>query len=128
MPSFKFPKSERLTNKKKFEQLFEKGISIKGFPLKLIFILEPRTEEAPAIQVAFTVPKRSFKKAVDRNFLRRKMKEVYRLNRQTVIELLDQKNESMYAILIYTNREKMDYQSIEKGWFKLVSKLVDNLK
>jgi ribonuclease P protein component len=128
MQSFKFPKSERLTNKKKFEQLFEKGISIKGFPLKLIFILEPRTEEAPAIQVAFTVPKRSFKKAVDRNFLRRKMKEVYRLNRQTVIELLDQKNESMYAILIYTNREKMDYQSIEKGWLKLVSKLGDNLR
>lgn len=127
MSNFKFPKAERLTNKKKFERLFEEGASLKGFPLKLIYITEPRNEEAPSIQVAFTVPKRSFKKAVDRNHIRRKMKEIYRLNRHPIIQLLNEHKQSMFAILIYTNREKMDYKSIEKGWWKLQARLAERM-
>jgi ribonuclease P protein component len=127
MLSFKFPKSERLTNKKKFEKLFEEGISVKGFPLKIIYISEDVVEGEHPIQIAFTVPKRSFKKAVDRNFLRRKMKEIYRLNKGPILEKLANSEKSLYAILIYTNREKMDYPSIEKGWHKLMAKLLPEI-
>jgi ribonuclease P protein component len=128
MSNFKFPKSERLTNKKKFEQLFESGKTVKAFPFKLIYITEPATEQEPPLQLAFTVPKRSFKKAVDRNYIRRRMKEAFRLNNSLLKENIDLNKNHLYAILIYTNRDKMAYHAIEKAWKKLVQKLLDELQ
>lgn len=128
MAEFKFPKSERLTNKKKFEKLFESGIVVKAFPFKLIYLIEDTKEDAEPMQFAFTVPKRSFNKAVDRNYIKRRMKEAFRLSKHEIIENIDIEKQILYAILIYTNRDKMGYHKIEKGWNKVLKKLLSQLK
>ena len=122
MTSFNFPKSQRLTNKKNFEKLFEAGQTINAFPFKLIYITEAAIENMPPYQIAFTVPKRSFKKAVDRNLLKRRMRELFRLNKHAFIEHIDLQEKNFYGIIIYTNREIMTYGEMEKSWKKLISK------
>ncbi|WP_235299220.1 ribonuclease P protein component [Portibacter marinus] len=124
MQDFSFPKSERLTNKKKFESLFSDAETVSAYPLRLIYILHDRDEHLPTFQIAFTVPKRKVKKAVDRNFLKRRMREAYRLNKHSFIDHIDQRQLSGYGIMIYTGQEKMTFHQIEKAWKKIERKFV----
>lgn len=124
MPSYKFKKIERLTNKKKFDLLFENGNVIKAFPVKIIYRITPPEVDTSIIQFAFTVPKRSFKKAVDRNFLKRRIKESFRLNKHKIYETLKGKELTISAIIIYVDREKNTYASIDKGVQKGIQKLI----
>ncbi len=80
MGNFRFPKEERLTSKKAIEDLFQEGTSFSVFPLKVIFSPRARSNQAKN-QVLITVPSRTFKKATDRNILKRRIREGYRLNK-----------------------------------------------
>jgi ribonuclease P protein component len=80
MGAFRFSKEERLAKKKIIEDLFAKGSSRQAFPVKVIFIPHPDKKQS-AHQVLITVPIRNFKKAVDRNTLKRRIREGYRLNK-----------------------------------------------
>ena len=81
MGKFRFRKEERLTRKKIIEELFEKGMSFSVFPLKIIFTtFQP---DSPSLhQVLITVPSRTFAKAADRNMLKRRIREGYRLHKE----------------------------------------------
>ncbi len=80
MGNFSFRKEERLNRKKVIEALFEKGTSQTLFPIKVIFIPHP-DPNAALHQVLVTVPVKNFKRAADRNTLKRRIREGYRLNR-----------------------------------------------
>lgn len=73
-------KTERLKSRKLIKKLFEEGISIKNYPFRLVYIV---TETSP-IKSSFSVPKRNFKKAVDRNRIKRLIKEAYRLEKKNL--------------------------------------------
>jgi ribonuclease P protein component len=75
-------KKERLKSQKLIGRLFEEGISIKIFPFRLIYIVT----EKPLLQSSFSVPKRNFKKAVDRNRIKRLIKEAYRLEKKNAFK------------------------------------------
>ena len=77
-------KTERLKSKKLIKKLFEEGVSIKNFPFRLVYI----TTEKPPIKSSFSVPKRNFKKAVDRNRIKRLIKEAYRLEKKNLFKTL----------------------------------------
>lgn len=79
MGGFRFQKTERLIGKKAIEELFAKGRSFSAFPLKVLFTPQPTT--APQHQILVTVPARTFRKATDRNTLKRRIREGYRLNK-----------------------------------------------
>ena len=79
MGNFRFQKAERLTRKKIIEELFDKGSSFLAFPLKVIF--RPQPADAPGHQVLITVLARIFRKATNRNTLKRRIREGYRLNK-----------------------------------------------
>lgn len=80
MGNFQFPKEERLHRKKAIEDLFQKGTSFSSFPLKVIFVPRPASA-GPKSEVLITVPSRTFRKATERNTLKRRIREGYRLNK-----------------------------------------------
>lgn len=77
---FTLPKSERLHAEKSIKELFEKGSSFFLYPFKIIFWVEEGLVEGPN-QVLFSVSKKKIKKATGRNFIKRRLKEAYRLNK-----------------------------------------------
>jgi ribonuclease P protein component len=108
----KFPKSERLHSKVEIEELFSRGQQFSLYPLKIIYLLKEQERPLFSNQVLFAVPKKRFKRAVDRNLLKRRIREAYRLNK----DLLTRKGPEFYLLIgyIYIGREIEKYQVIEK--------------
>ena len=77
---YTLPKSERLHAEKSIKELFEKGSSFFLYPFKIIFLGEEGLDLGPN-QVLFSVSKKKIKKATGRNFIKRRLKEAYRLNK-----------------------------------------------
>ena len=90
-------KNERLKSRKLIEQLFKKGISFSIFPLRVVYL--QTGYNADAIKVGFTVSTKYFKKAVDRNRIKRQMKEAYRLQKKELKDIL---------MLLKINNDKSD--------------------
>ncbi|OJJ23575.1 hypothetical protein BKI52_04220 [marine bacterium AO1-C] len=109
---FNFPVSERLKSKKIIKQLFSKGKDEFVFPLKVKFILHQTPSSVPP-QVLFTVPKRNFKHAVDRNAIKRLLKEAYRLNKHL---LKDKAGNYKIATIgfVYIAKEKLPFERIQR--------------
>ena len=113
-----FNKLERLKSKKRIEQLFTDGKSLTAFPLKLVFL---RLEhDSPAlIQAGVSVSKRNFKSAVDRNRIKRLMREAYRKNKQIVYDSEDTKKHIF--MFIYQGNKELEYRVIEEKMKELLS-------
>ncbi len=77
---YSLPKSERLHAEKSIKELFEKGSSFFLYPFKVMFWVGEGLEESPN-QVLFSVSKKKIKKATGRNYIKRRLKEAYRLNK-----------------------------------------------
>ena len=78
-------KKERLKSRKLIGRLFEEGTSIKNFPFRLVYIITDPIS-ITSVKASFSVPKRNFKKAVDRNRIKRLIREAYRLEKKNVFE------------------------------------------
>ena len=83
MKTNKFKKEERLCNKRLIHVLYESGSSFILYPYKVVF--HPTDELAVPVQVLISVPKRRFKRAVDRNLLKRRIREAYRLQKNNLL-------------------------------------------
>lgn len=116
-----FPASEKLKSKILIDSLFSEGKSIKQFPIKLLY--HPiQNQEITTCKTGVSVPKRNFKKAVDRNHLKRLMREAFRKNKYLVESNLTKK----YALMfIFTARKKYEYQEISECIIQLLNKLYD---
>jgi ribonuclease P protein component len=123
MPSEAFPKEERLTSKKLIEDLFKNGSSYYLHPFKLLFAYnKSEKQNLPFPQVLFSIPKRNFKKAVDRNRIRRQLKEIYRKNKN---ELFGKGTVAFPASLaiLYTAKEKISFEMLEKKLILILQRL-----
>lgn len=115
--TYTFPKEEHLCRKKLIEELFSKQSASFGvYPLRIVWIKAAAPTAAPP-QVLISVSKRTFKRAVDRNRLKRLIREAYRLNKY---RLTEQPNGHEIALLgiIFTGKEKSPLALVER---KLIS-------
>lgn len=104
--SFRFSKKERLTGKKEIEELFKNGSSFYLRPLLVKY--QPEAGPASHHRVLFTVSKKNFKRAVDRNLLKRRMREAYRLNKDVLNSGI------FYKIaFVYVDKRVLPYTQIE---------------
>ena len=122
---YTFKKNERLRRKKMVDKLFLKGKSLMAFPLRIQYMLEDKQDDA-AVQILVSVPKKRFKRAVDRNLLKRRIKEAYRLNKQSLIcQIADDK--TLVIACIYSSNEILNYEVIQNALIKGMGKLKEVL-
>ena len=118
-----FKKEERLTNKKTFDLLFNTGTSFAAAPFRFVWLTTTSTAALP-VQLGISVPKRSFAKAVDRNTIKRRIREAYRKNKHELYEILTKKNLHIAVMVIYTAKEELPYTEIEKKMLVSLQKLI----
>ncbi len=106
---FTFKNKEKLKSQKLIEQLFTAGKSFSGFPLRVLYIF---TESGFVLQSGFAVSAKNFKKAVDRNRIKRLMREAYRLQKNSLNEKLTLKNKYLAVFFIYTGNEMPVYKDV----------------
>ncbi|MDR2130834.1 MAG: ribonuclease P protein component [Odoribacteraceae bacterium] len=117
-----FSKGERLYLKHRFDALLAGKDSFISYPLRVIFRFSVRDEgEAPA-RVAVSVSKRRFKRAVDRNRIKRLTREAYRLNKHDLHDLLPP-GQGVDMLLIYLGETVVDFVKIEKAIQGVIKKM-----
>ncbi len=119
--SFSFKKEERLCSKKIIEKLFSEGESFFVFPLKFVY-LNIELPSDSKVQAGFSVGKKIFKKAVQRNLIKRRMREAYRLNKHELYNNIEEKQLALF--IIFTGKTITEYQQVEDALKKGLKKLV----
>lgn len=117
---FTLGQQERLKSKKLIEKLYEEGKSIKVFPLRMVYIQTEHTSKFP-VQVGVSVPKRNFKSAVNRNRIKRLLRETYRKEKYTVYNAV---NKPHVFMISYIARDEWKYADIERKMQKLLTLFV----
>ena len=107
-----FRKEERLCSKKIIKTLFEDGSSLTVHPFRLVWLKTVLKTEYP-VQITISVPKKNIAKAVDRNKIKRQMRESYRKNKNILYKYLYNKDKQYAMALIYTAKDEIDYKEIE---------------
>ncbi|SFW29328.1 ribonuclease P protein component [Sinomicrobium oceani] len=112
----RFSKAEKLKSKKLIGKLFSEGKSVSRFPLRLVYV-KTELPGATGVQVAVSVSKRRFRKAVDRNRIKRLLRETYRLNKQGVT---DRAGASFAFMILYLGKEIPDYAKTDRKMKELL--------
>lgn len=122
LSKYSFSKPEKLTGKKKIEGLFKKGSS---FYLDDFQVRHLQSDEIGPNQILISVPKRNFKRAVDRNLLKRRIREAYRLNKNV---LFQSDSKGLYIGFIYLSKQILTFHDIQAQLIKALERLgtIDN--
>lgn len=127
MLKYTFPRTGRLKHRKAIAALFTGSDGFFVYPLRCNYRI--LSEGEPGIKVAFSVPKRKFKHSVDRNLIRRRIKEAWRLHRHLLEESLLNNQLALEIMLIYTGKpEDTDYPVLEKAVKKALLLLLKQAK
>lgn len=127
---FTWKKAEKLKSRKRIERVFREGKSFTLFPYRVIFLLQPvgvvGAVVAP-LQAGFGASSRQFKKAVDRNRIKRLSREAYRLQKQPLLQGLTEKGVSLAVFFIYTGRELPAYATVSEKIGVALQKLIKEI-
>ena len=120
---YSFKKEERLCNVKLIEKLFTEGSSFLVYPFRIVWLSEVNASSYP-VQVLISVPKKRFKRAVDRNLIKRRIREVYRLNKlEHLFPLLLNQSGGLILGITYIGKEVGEYAFLEKKFKDVLVKL-----
>jgi len=121
--AFTYPKSEKLKSKRTIDLLFSEGKSVSKYPLRLVYV--PIELEEGDLKIGVSVSKKYFKKAVDRNYFKRVLRETYRLNKDL---LLCDSGKKYAFMLFYQSKDRLDYAEIHLKTIALFEKFQIQIK
>ncbi|MCR5643513.1 MAG: ribonuclease P protein component [Prevotella sp.] len=124
-----FPKQERIISKKLIEQLFENGHShsLTVFPLRAVYQVVEASGNYP-VQILVSVSKRHFKHAVDRNRIKRQIREAYRLNKQQLQTIPLPQGQRLAIAFIWITDELMPSKRVTNSVITLLRKINERLR
>lgn len=122
---YTFRNEEKLKKKNLIKELFASGKSVSLFPLKMIY-LQYDHDSPFKVQAGVSVSKRNFKRAVDRNRIKRLMRESYRKNKYLIYNNEDTKKHIM--MFIYQGKNEVAYELMEEKMNQLIEKFLQKQK
>jgi ribonuclease P protein component len=126
MAKYTLGKNERLKSRKSIQQLFTQGINFSSTPFRVYYLVNnaATTSANEYLKFGIGVGAKNFKKATDRNRIKRICKEAFRLQRQSLRQCLTEKNHVMDLFLIYTSREMPVYKDVHEKMALVIKKLI----
>lgn len=122
-----FNKEERLCNVKLIDKLYHNGSSFLVYPFRILWLSADSDLAFPA-QILISVPKKRFKRSVDRNLLKRRIREIYRLNKsQLLYPFLMERSEKIVLGINYIGNEIAEYSTLEKKFISAIQRLKKNI-
>jgi ribonuclease P protein component len=118
---FGISKAERLKSRKRIDTLFERGKSFAVFPVRVTYQFTPSAEGG--LQVGVTASKRNFKKAVDRNRIKRLLREAYRLQKEALQNTLKASGKNGAVFFLYTGKTLPSFEEVKEAVAKCLQKL-----
>ena len=116
-----FRKENKLKSRKIIHQVFAEGKSFTVFPLKVMWL---PSNDQHCLQTGISVSSKHFKRAVDRNRIKRLIREVYRLQKFELENHLHKENQQLSVFLIYISREMPEYKTLYAVCSKVITKLI----
>ena len=126
MGEFSLGKNYKLCSKIMIEDLFKSGTTIKSYPLIAIYNLTEFNDATP-FKIVFSAPKRTFRKAFQRNRIKRICKEAVRLNKVILETYLKENNKQLALFLVYSSKDELNHIQLEKKVVKLFNELIKSL-
>ena len=124
--TFTYNKKEKLKSRKQLEALFSKGKTFLLFPVKVFYLL-PETPLDNVVKTGVGASSRTFKKAVQRNRIKRLLREAYRLNKHPLHQFLQTHNRQLVVFLLYIDKQLPKKNSIQPKMPVILEKLMSEL-
>ena len=118
-----FTKGEKLCGVRAISELFSEGRPLNLPPLRIIYRVTPADPSLEAVRVLISVPKRYFRKAVDRNLIKRRIREAYRQNKTVLISSLSGSGKRCDLAIIWNDTVIQPYALTEKCVKEMIGKL-----
>lgn len=125
MSAESFKKAERLSSKKTIEGLFSRGKSSFNYPIKFVWLQIADDSPFP-VKVLVTASKKKVRKAVERNKVKRRLREAYRRNKTPLFESLMKTNRKLALGIIYLGKNTGNYEEIEQKIIELITRLIED--
>lgn len=125
---FTLSKEERICSKKLINELFTgNGRSMTAFPLRVVFMKRTIVDDQPRAAMLMSVPKRYFKHAVDRNRVKRQVREAFRRNKSIITQNLTDDHEAVAMAFVWLTNEKYPSSEVENRMVRLLTRISECL-
>ena len=121
---FTLSKEERICSKKLINELFTgNGRSMTAFPLRVVFMKRTIVDDQPRAAMLVSVPKRYFKHAVDRNRVKRQVREAFRRNKSIITQNLTDDHDAVAMAFVWLTNEKYPSSEVETRMVRLLNRI-----
>lgn len=125
---FTLSKEERICSKKLINELFTgNGRSMTAFPLRVVFMKRTIVDDQPRAAMLVSVPKRYFKHAVDRNRVKRQVREAFRHNKSIITQNLTDDHDAVAMAFVWLTNEKYPSSEVENRMVRLLTRISECL-
>lgn len=119
-----FPLKEHLKSKKTIERLYAEGASVTAYPLRAVFMRQTAEEQDVTAAILISVAKKRFRHAVDRNLVKRRIREAYRTSKHPFIKALQNNDTRMAVAILYIDTRHNSTAFIKRKMEKLLDGII----
>lgn len=127
MKAFGYHKKEKLKSRTELQAIFTTGKSFSVFPIKVFFVEKDSTDTSVPVHAGVGVSSKHFKKAVDRNRIKRLLREAYRLEKQSLHEAIVTQSKTISVFFLYLEKELPDYTLVREKMKEGIEKLIKRI-